>query len=541
MWRLRRLALKLYNFCRPAPAEQELTKEVAAHLGVLEDEFRRRGMTADAARLAARRSFGGVDQAKERSREERSFVRLEDARRDAILAFRALRRAPGFTVTAMITLGLGIGSVTVLFAVSSAVFQPITDDDDRIVRVWEHDTAVDDQIPYPLSYPEFLVWGEQAQGFEALAAILSGDVVATGVLIDEAAVLALYTPVSSTIFSVLGAEAQYGRPLQPTDDVVGAELVAVLSHGFWQRISGGDPSLVGQTLRLTDGNQIVVVGVASPDFDYPLGTDMWLPLAPLFDTGLLPGDDGGIDDPSYIRLHALGRLARGVSPGNAEAELTVIHTRLSEAFPDDYPPRRVTVQLLADSVVGGIRPTLVFLSVAAGLVFLMAGVNVAALMLMQAEARRKETALRVALGATRGRLLRQTATEALLLGVLAGASGLLVTHAVLPVLGLIARGDRWSVPRIEQVGVDARVLGFCILSRAGVGADFGHRAVLGPEASQHRSCSQTRHEDVTGSSDGPALARNDPDCTDRHGRNRRGAAHPVVREPSAPSTGLQSR
>jgi putative ABC transport system permease protein len=238
-------------------------------------------------------------------------------------------------------------------------------------------------------------------------------------------------------------------------------VVAVVSERFWRRASGGDPAFVGRRLSWAGNRTLLVVGVAPAALDYPLGTDIWAPGATVFD-----GQQGRFDagNRTFSQFELLGRLAPGVSLDQARAELTVIHQRVAEAFPIEYRLMRVVVEPLLDTVVGDSRRVLLALFAAAGLVFVIAGVNVAALLLMRASGRQTEVAIRVALGARHGRLLRQTVTEGLVLGALGAVCGLLVAGALLETVQWVAPSD---IPRIEDAGFDLRALAFCVIAALG--------------------------------------------------------------------------
>jgi hypothetical protein len=307
---------------------------------------------------------------------------------DIRFAARGLRRGGVFTAIAVLTLGLGIGVVTALFAIVDAVLlHPIVPDHDRVVRISKLDRQRGD-FPYSLSLPEFRAWRDQSRSFEVLAAV---DHAATGpqpiTLGDQTSPVVL-APVSADFFRVI----QHSRPLlgrwfQASDENPGAEVVAVVSERFWRRVSGGDPAFVGRRLTWAGNRTLLVVGVAPAVVDYPLGTDMWAPAATIFD-----GAAGRFDakKPNFFQFELIGRLAAGVSVEQARSELSVIHRRVAEEFPDDYSVMPVVVQPLLDTVVGTSGQILLVLFVSAGLVFAIAGVNVAALLLMRAADRRTE-------------------------------------------------------------------------------------------------------------------------------------------------------
>ena len=376
---------------------------------------------------------------------------------DLRFALRGLVRRPLAAAVAVATLSLGLASVTALFAVTEAVLlRPVGDDDSRLVRIWKDDVERGGGLLFPISYPEYLVWKEAATGFDALAAINYADGARIAVLVDDEPVTANRVLASAELLNVVGARAAYGRLLEPGDDVEGAALVAVVSHRFWRRVSG-DPAFVGQRLSFPGDTPFTIVGVLQADVAYPVDADIWLPLVPAFTRD----PDEVLDSPRTRQFHVVGRLSPGVSSGQAQSELTVIHGRLSGEYPDDYPRMPIVVTPLVDTVVGHVRPTLVLLLAGAALVFLVAGANVAILLLMRAGSRRVEMAVRSALGATRGQLLRQTVIEAAVLGA-AGVGGALMLSRGL--LGFTSVVDPGQVPRIDEASLSPQVAVFTFVT-----------------------------------------------------------------------------
>jgi putative ABC transport system permease protein len=385
---------------------------------------------------------------------------MSDLLRELRQAARGLRRSAAFTATTVLTLGLGLGVVAALFAVvDAALLQPIVADQDRVVRVWKHDVGRG-LSRHPLSYPEFLACREASRSFESLAAINYADSSSAAVAIDGQPSAVEVTAVSSGFFGVVHRGAPlHGRWLSASDELPGAAQAAVVSEGFWRRVASGDPSFVGKRLPWAGGQRtLVVVGVAPAALDYPLGTDLWVPIAGFYGTG---SDRFSIENRGFAQFELIGRLAPGALPEQARAELAVVHRRLVTEFPDDYWEMRVVVQPLLHSVLGDARQVLLFLFAAAGLVFVIAGVNVSALLLMRAAARRREQAVRVALGASRARLAREALSESLLLGALGAGCGLLFAWTLLAGLAAFAPGE---IPRLERAALDPRVLAFCALA-----------------------------------------------------------------------------
>jgi predicted permease len=377
---------------------------------------------------------------------------------DLTYALRGLRRSPLFAGMTLLTLSLGIGVVTALFAVVDAVIlQPMADQQERVVRIWGNDVARGlDRVQ--VSYPEMKAWRDGGRSFEQMAAIQYADASAVAIKVGDQSVPVQITPVSEGFFEVLSdAPPLYGRWIDSGDQATGADVVAVVSESFWRRLGGGDPGFVGRRLTRAGGAQSVrVIGVASAAIDYPLGTDLWMPLAAFY--GPFSSSEKTFDSnaATFRQFHVLARLRPGVSLTQAQAELAVIDRNWLAQFPN-MPVTDVEVAPLLEAVLGSSRQVLWFLFAAAGLVFVIAGVNVSALLLMRAAARAREVAVRLALGASRARLTRQTVIEGLVLGMLGGIGGVLVAQASLGVVSWLGPEE---IPRIEQASIDLHVLAF---------------------------------------------------------------------------------
>ena len=377
-------------------------------------------------------------------------------------SLRGLRRSLLISSLTVVTLSLGIGVVTALFAVVDAVvLRPIATDQGRLVRIWGHD-AVRGMAQHAISYPEIAAWAKSSRMLEGAAAILYADSSSLAFTIDDQSTPVEVAPVSVEFFDVMQRRPPLlGRWFDTRDKPKGADLVAVASERFWRRISGGDPAFVGRRLERPGGTtSILIVGVAPAALDYPIGTDLWMPIAGFYDAVVTPKWD--VENPAFAQFHAIGRLRPGVSGEQLQAELAMLHRQWIAEVPTMRESRmresQILVQPLLNAQLGDSRLVLLFLFIAAGLVFAIAGVNVAALLLMRASTRRRELAVRVALGASRARLMRQVVAESLLLGLTGGLGGVLIAHLFLALPQRFAAGD---IPRIAEAAINFKVLAFC--------------------------------------------------------------------------------
>ena len=445
---------RLQAFFRRGAAEQELAEEVRSHLALLEERYRGQGLSAAEARAAARRQFGGVTQLKEELREQGTILLFENIANDVRHAARRLRKAPAFSLTAVLTLSLAIGVNTAVFSVVYAVLlRPLPFPNiEELTMVWEQDLprAWDHNV---VSAANFLDWRAQNHVFSDMAIIdpfLSFNL--TGIR-DPIEVKA--EGVSHNLFSVLGIQPLLGRSFLPEEDRPVGPRVVILGHALWQRQYGGAPSIVGKQISLNSENY-TVIGVMPEGFA-PLYSRSQAASAQIWTTGLDLSDPGRTDH-NYI---AIGRLRRGISLSQAQAEMNRITAGLERQYADNKD-WSVGLVNLHDEVVGDTRPALLVLLGAVGVILLIACVNLANLFLARGTAHMRELAVRQALGASRRRLLLQLLAESLWVTILGTLAGVWMAHAGIRGLIAIAPVD---TPGIESAGLATPVL----LYTAGVG------------------------------------------------------------------------
>jgi predicted permease len=479
MARMRRLLARFRSLLRNNRAEHELVREVESHLALLAEGFERRGMSPEEARIAAKRAYGGVEQAKQAHRDERSLLWIEQALQDLHYAFRLLRRSPGFAVVVILTLALGIGANTAIFTEIDAVLLrslPAADPQHLVILEWsaQHKGKIESSSSYgdcrqdcSFSVPFFQALRNNSRTLAENAAFAGPiEVNFSG---NGPANMTRGLFVSGDYFQTIGQNVFLGRTLGPSDDSYSASPAIVLDYGYWQRAFGGDASVVGRVVRLNNVDA-TVVGIASPgfksltpgkhqDFFMPLSlarrvqSEWW-------------GNDNRLADPGTWWVLIAGRLKPGVSTAQAQAEITTLFRAetmhgAKPIFKEADAPR---IQMLpASEALDGessqIAPMLTLIMIAVGLILLVACANVAGLILARSTRRQKELAVRQALGAGRSRIARQLLAESMLLSIAGGSLGVVfAVWGVDAITKFVSNGA--NEPFAYTIAPDWRVLSF---------------------------------------------------------------------------------
>ena len=451
--------------------DDQLDEEIRAHLELQAEEFVRQGMSPEEARVSARRRFGGVDQVKERYRDGRGLLVVENFARDLRYGARLLGRTPGFAIIAVVTLAIGIGASTAIFTMlNRALFQPLPVRNPGELVALNNSGGGNRMFP-TFSYPTYLDLRDRNRSFAALVGYRFAPVSVSHDGVNER--LWSYV-VTGNYFEMLGVNAAVGRVIAPADDVErSGHPVTVVSYKFWQQRLGGAADVLNRNV-LVNGRTYTIIGVAPKGFfgtEVASAPDLWFPMA------MLPEIEAGtsqLDERRVEQIFVIARLKPGVAMAQAAAEMTAAAMQLEREHPEINEGKRITLSrpgLIGNAMRGPVLGFSALLLLISGLVLLLACTNLANLLLARAADRRREIAVRLSLGASRLALVRQLVTESLLLSCAAGAVGLLLAFWMVRLL--MAFKLPVDIPLTLDLPIDYRVLLFTIVLSIATGVLFG--------------------------------------------------------------------
>jgi putative ABC transport system permease protein len=462
---VRELWARLASYFRKQRLDLEFDEELAAHVDLATQDHLRQGMALPEARRLALIKLGGIEPAKEVRRDSRGLPWIDGIGQDVRYAARALRRSPGFTLTAVATLAVGIGVNAAVFTVTNAtLFKgfPLVERNDRILYMTMSRGCC-------VSYPDFEDWRAQATSFEGMALVHGSSITFS----DRGGFPESYTvtEISADTFKLAGQKPMLGRDFVPSDETPGAPPVAILRYGFWERRLAKDPAVVGRTVWL-NGRLTTVIGVMPPGFSFPQNQDLWVPLVPTPEVRTRENHD---------TWFVFGRLAEGVTVAAARAEMRTIGQRLERAYPATNRGLLPQLRNFREFFIGS-NATLIYQTMwgAVGFVLLIACANLANLLLARAMGRAREISLRIALGAGRWRIIRQLLLESVLLSGLGGFFGWLIANWGVRLYALAATGQGVSdetpgdwFDNILDYSTDSHVLAYVVVISIATGLLFG--------------------------------------------------------------------
>jgi predicted permease len=437
----------------------EISQSIREHLEEKIEILMEKGMSREEASRAARLEFGNVTRIEERSREVWQWPKLESVWADLRLALQQFIASPAFTLTALATLGLGIGATTAIFSVVNTVLlKPLTyPDPDRLALFFETDGQREFSA---VSIPEFHFWQEQSNLFENLSA---SDTSSIGLnLTGDRPEVVHGLHVTENYFRLFGAQTALGRTFTSAEENLNGGRTAVLSFDLWKNLFASDPNILGKSISL-GGETYTVIGVVDRQFRTELGADLWLPLQV---------DSNSTDVTPFFRV--VGRLKPNVTLIQANAQLKLAAVDFRRRYPAVNSRMYFVVHSLQEAIVGNSRSSLVLLLGAVGFVLLIACANLANLQLIRSSSRKREFAIRASLGASQGRIIRHLLTESVLLSLIGGLLGLGLGELAVRLLLTVSSGD---IPRLgvngSAVGLDWRVLVFTLCLSVLTGLAFG--------------------------------------------------------------------
>jgi predicted permease len=445
---------------------RDLAAEMRQHMEEKSEQLVRDGMSREEAARAARRAFGNATLIEERGREAWQWPRLETFVADAKFALRQLRRSPGFAVTAVLTLALGIGANAAIFTlIDSIMLQPLPyPHQERLMAIYSIENG---RLTGYFPKGWIRAWQEHSQSFESISGY--GPNAESNVTGNDQSERVFGSAVTVNTFGTLGIHPAIGTFFTPGNAVSGQDLVVVLSYGYWRQRFAGNPGIIGETVRI-DGISRRIIGVMPPGVRFPYADTQFL--IPISFKGSDPFDQWKNFWKDFDG-RAIGRLKDGVLPAAAQAELRRLYPALLKLFPWTMPDNwqdSTLVAPLLDSVVGDTRPRLLLLFGAVGLILLIACANVANLMLARATSREREMAIRGALGASATRIVRQLLVESVILGAMAGVVGLVIAAVSLRALtGLLPA----NTPRLADIALHWPVFLFAAGASVVTGILFG--------------------------------------------------------------------